>query len=225
MELDDILETFKSLANEANRKGMARFGIKSETAFGVNIPVLRKMAREIGKNQSLALQLWEQPYHEAKLLATLVADPKQTDSLLMEQWVKDFYSWDLCDQCCGNLFEDTALAYQKALDWAAREEEFVRRAGFVMMARLAVSDKKADNQKFEEFLPLIKTYSTDSRNFVKKAVNWALRQIGKRNWALNKKALEAANEIYTQDNKTAKWIAADARRELENDQIRKRIKY
>lgn len=225
MELNDILETFKSLANEANLEGMARFGIKSETAFGVNIPVLRKMAREIGKNHSLALQLWEQPYHEAKLLATLVADPKQTDSLMMEKWVKDFYSWDICDQCCGNLFEDTALAYQKAQVWAAREEEFVRRAGFVMMARLAVSDKKAENQKFEEFLPLIKTYSTDSRNFVKKAVNWALRQIGKRNWALNKKALEAAKEIYNQDNKTAKWIAADAMRELEKDQIRKRIKY
>lgn len=225
MELNDILETFKSLANDANREGMARFGIKSETAFGVNIPVLRKMAREIGKNHSLALQLWEQPFHEAKLLATLVADPKQTDSLLMEQWVKDFYSWDICDQCCGNLFEDTALAYQKALAWATREEEFVRRAGFVMMARLAVSDKKAGNQKFEEFLPLIKTYSTDSRNFVKKAVNWALRQIGKRNWALNEKALEVAKEIYSQDNKTAKWIAAGAMRELENDRIRKRIKY
>ncbi|MDP4225604.1 MAG: DNA alkylation repair protein, partial [Bacteroidota bacterium] len=208
-----------------NREGMARFGIKSETAFGVNIPVLRKMAREIGKDHTLALQLWEQPYHEAKLLATLVADPKQTDSLMMEKWVKDFYSWDICDQCCGNLFEDTALAYQKAQVWAAREEEFVRRAGFVMMARLAVSDKKAENQKFEEFLYLIKTYSTDSRNFVKKAVNWALRQIGKRNWALNEKALEAAKEIYSQDNKTAKWIAADAMRELENDQIRKRIKY
>jgi 3-methyladenine DNA glycosylase AlkD len=225
MELNDILETFRSMTNEANREGMARFGIKSDTAFGVNMPVLRKMAKEIGRNHALALQLWEQPYHETKLLATLIADPKQTDNNLMEKWVKDFYSWDICDQCCGNLFEDTSLAYQKAAIWAKREEEFVRRAGFVMMARLAVSDKKAENQKFDVFLPLIKDYSTDPRNFVKKAVNWALRQIGKRNMALNQKAIELAKEISNQESKAAKWIAADAIRELENEKIRKRIKY
>ena len=142
----------------------------------------------------------------------------------METWVKDFDSWDVCDQVCSNLFDKTPFAYRKAIEWSKREEEFVKRAGFVLMATLSVHDKKADNKKFEQFFPIIKRESNDNRNFVKKAVNWALRQIGKRNLSLNKKAIKTAKEIQKMDSKSARWIASDALRELTSEKIQKRLK-
>ena len=142
----------------------------------------------------------------------------------METWVKDFDSWDICDQVCSNLFDKTPFAYRKVIEWSNREEEFVKRAGFVLMATLSVHDKKADDKKFEQFFPIIKREANDNRNFVKKAVNWALRQIGKRNISLNKKAIKTAKEIQKMDSKSAKWIASDAIRELTNEKIQKRLK-
>ncbi len=223
MNYNYILKKLKSLSNPKAVEGMARFGINPDNTYGVSIPNLRKMAKEIGKEHTLAQQLWSSGIHEAKILAGMIDVPEVVTEKQMEQWVKEFDSWDVCDQVCMNLFEDTPFAYKKAIAWSKRKEEFIKRAGFVMMARLAVSDKKADDKQFEKFLPIIKRGAADNRNFVKKAVNWALRQIGKRNLRLNKKAIEIAKEIQKIDSKSARWIAADALKELTNKAVQKKI--
>ncbi|MGH2575870.1 MAG: DNA alkylation repair protein [Ignavibacteria bacterium] len=164
---------------------MGRFGINTEKAYGISMPNIRKVARKYRHNHELALSLWETGIHEARIAAALMDDPKKVTQTQMEKWVKDFNSWDLCDQCCGNLFDRTPYAHKKAVEWCKKEKEFVKRAGFALMAWLAVHDKKADNKKLSSFFPLIEKGSDDDRNFVKKAVNWALRQIGKRNSVLN----------------------------------------
>lgn len=223
MQYDDILKKLKSLSDPKAVEGMARFGINPENTFGVSIPNLRKMAKETGRDRALAQQLWASGIHEARILASMVDDPKMVTEEQLERWVKDFDSWDVCDQCCMNLFEKTKFAYQKAVEWSSNDKEFIKRTGFVLMARLAVSDKKADDKQFEPFLPIIKRESTDNRNFVKKAVNWALRQIGKRNLNLNGKAIETAEEIQEIDSKSARWIAADAIRELSSQAVLERL--
>ena len=212
--LNDIIEQLKSAGSEANRIGMARYGISADKAFGVPLPYLRQLAKAHQKDHNLALQLWETGLHEAFLLATMIDDPSRVTQEQMEHWVLDFDSWDVCDQCCSNLFDKTPFALQKISEWTKREEEFVRRAGFVMMACLAVHDRKAGDEVFERFLPLIVQYSTDSRNFVRKAVNWALRQIGKRNQVLYDQALKVSESLMNSENKTARWIGSDAYREL-----------
>ena len=224
MKTSDIIKKLKKLENKKNREGMARYGINVENAFGVSIPVLRKFAREIGKDHSMALELWETGFHEARLLACLIDEPGKVKEEQIEKWVKDFDSWDICDICCSNLFDQTPFAYKKVFEWSRREEEFVKRAGFVLIACLAVHDKKAKDSEFEKFFPVIKRECTDERNFVKKAVNWALRGIGKRNISLNKRAIETANEILKLDSKTARWVAKDALRELQSDKVQKRLR-
>jgi len=223
MQYNEIIQKIKSLANPLNVEGMARFGINPSNTYGVSIPILRKMARDVGKNHELAQELWSSGIHEARILACFIDRPDMVTEEQLESWVKDFNSWDVCDQCCSNLFDRNHLAHGKALQWSEREEEFVRRAGFVLMACLAVHDKKADDQVFIEFLPLMKKYATDERNFVKKAVNWALRQIGKRNRNLNEMAIKTAEEIKQLDSKSARWIANDAIRELTGDAVRKKL--
>ena len=224
MMLEKYLKQLKSLADPEAAAGMARFGINPDNTLGVSIPTLRKMAKEIGKNHALAQQLWSSGIHEARLLAGMVDDPQEVTGEQMEGWVADIDSWDVCDQVCSNLFDKTRFAYQKAHEWSGREEEFVRRAGFVLMAALSVHDKKAGDEKFLEFLPLIKRGALDDRNFVKKAVNWALRQIGKRNMDLNKAAIETAKDIQKIDSKSAKWISSDALRELTYVKTQKRLR-
>jgi len=216
MNLKQILAELNKHANAKNVAGMARFGINSKNTLGINIPTLRALAKKIGKDHQLAVELWQTGIHEARLLAGFIDDYKQVTDQQMERWVKDFDSWDICDQVCSNLFDKTPLPYEKAKKWAVRKEAFVRRAGFVMMACLAVHDKKAPDEKFKLFFPLIKEYSTDERNFVKKAVNWALRQIGKRNPALKTEAIKLGEEIVKVDSPAAKWIARDAIRELKS---------
>ncbi len=203
---------------------MGRYGINVENAYGVSIPALRKMAKEIGKNHDLALELWDTGVHEARLLAGFISDYKNITEKQMESWVSEFDSWDICDQVCSNLFDKTEFAYDKAVEWSARKEEFVKRAGFVLMAALSVHDKKAKDNVFIKFLPIIRRESTDERNFVKKAVNWALRQIGKRNSSLNKKAIKVGEEILKFDSKTAKWIARDALKELKSEKVQERLR-
>jgi 3-methyladenine DNA glycosylase AlkD len=220
----DVLESLRSLSNPAAVASMARFGIKADKAFGVSVPALRKVARSIGKDHPLAQDLWDTGFHEARELATMIADPKQVTEELMERWVKDIDSWDVCDACCGNLWDKAPFAYQKAREWSKRPEEFVKRAAFSLMAALALHDKAASDAAFTRFLPIIKRESTDERNFVKKAVNWALRQIGKRNRILNRKAIETAREIHKLNSKSARWIAADALRELTNEKVQSRMK-
>ncbi len=223
MQYDDIIAKLKCLSNPKAVEGMVRFGINAKNTYGVSIPNLRKMAKKIGKNHLLAQQLWVSGIHEARILASIIDTPEMVTEVQMESWIKGFNSWDICDQCCNNLFKKTEFAYQKAIEWSSREEEFAKRAGFVLMACLAVSDKKVGDTQFEKFLPIIKREATDNRNFVKKAVNWALRQIGKRNLNLNRKVVEIAKEIQKIDSKSAKWIASDAIRELASESIQERL--
>jgi len=221
---NQILTQLKSKANPDAVQGMARFGITPDKVFGVSIPELRKMGKEIGKDHEVAQKLWGAQYRETMIIASMIEEPEKVTNEQMENWVNDFYDWEICDQCIMNLFEKKTNAYDKAMEWAERIEEFVKRAGFVLMARLAVSDKKAPDNKFLPFFPFIKQGATDNRNFVKKAVNWALRQIGKRNLALNTGAIEIAKEISTIDSKSARWIVSDALRELTGDAVQTRLK-
>jgi 3-methyladenine DNA glycosylase AlkD len=221
---DSVLRRLKSLSNPKSLEGMARFGINTKRAFGVSIPQLRALSKEIGKDHLLAQQLWDSQFHEARMLATMIDEPRMVSEAQMEAWVGDFDSWDVCDQCCGNLFDKTELAYRKAVEWGGRDEQFVKRAGFALMAWLAVHDKKAHDEEFVKFLSIIEGSSTDDRNFVKKAVNWALRQIGKRNRKLNEDAIRAARRISRADSKAAKWIASDALRELTSEAVKSRVR-
>lgn len=224
MQQKTILKKLKAMSDPDAVAGMARFGINPENTYGVSIPALRKLAKETGKDHALAQELWTSGIHEARILAGMIDIPEMVTEEQMERWVKDFDSWNVCDQVCGNFFDRTAFAYKKAIAWSKRKEEFVKRAGFVMMAELAVHDKTAGDTKFMKFLPLIKKESYDERNFVKKAVNWALRQIGKRNVNLNQEAIRTAKEIQKMDAKAAKWIASDALRELSGKQVQDRIR-
>jgi 3-methyladenine DNA glycosylase AlkD len=222
-DAESIIKRLKSLSNPEAVEGMARFGINSKMTLGVSIPHLRKIAKDMGKNHKLALNLWETGIHEARILAGMIDEPDDVSEEQMEQWAGDFDSWDVCDQVCMNLFKKSPIAYEKAVEWSKRDKEFVKRAGFALMAVLAVGDKKAGNDKFAGFLPYIKKGSTDGRNFVKKAVNWALRQIGKRNLNLNKIAIKTGEEIYSIDSKSAKWVASNALRELKSKDVQKRL--
>ncbi len=194
---------------------MAKYGINPEFALGIKIPVLRNLAGEIGTNHTLSLRLWDTKYHEGRILATMIAGKKETTPELCEKWMKDFNSWDLCDQACMNLFEKLSFAWEKVPEWCQLEPEIEKRTGFVMIARLAVSDKKSPDDRFFPFFPLLLEGSVDERNFVKKAVNWAIRQVGKRSLVLNKEMTVICRQLLKTESKPSKWIASDALRELE----------
>lgn len=223
MQLNEIIHTLKSLSNPKSVEGMARYGISPHNTLGVSVPNLRKLARQAGKDHALAQQLWNSGIHEARVIASMIDDPKLVTTEQMESWVKDFDSWDVCDQVCMNLFARTALSFDKAFKWSASQQEFVKRAGFALIACLAWNNKEAKDDHLAAFLPVIEREAGDDRNYVKKAVNWALRQIGKRNYNLNKLAIEAAERIKLQGSKSARWIAADALRELTSKTVH--IKY
>ncbi|MDO8532183.1 MAG: DNA alkylation repair protein [Dehalococcoidia bacterium] len=214
MQYADVIARLRSFANADNVAGMARFGINPANTLGVSIPSLRKLAREAGRDHTLALRLWRSGVHEARILAAFVDDPARVTPAQMERWALEFDSWDVCDQVCSNLFDRTPFAYGKAMAWAQRDEEFVRRAGFALMAALSVHDELAPDATFEPFFALIVAGATDERNYVKKAVNWALRQIGKRNAALRARAIAVAERVRRLDSRTARWVASDALREL-----------
>jgi 3-methyladenine DNA glycosylase AlkD len=220
----DILEKLKSLGRAEAVEGMARYGINPKNNYGVTVHILRDIAKEIGTSHRLAQHLWRSGIHDAKMLATMIDDPAAVTEQQMEKWAEDFDSWDVCDQTCNNLFSRTQFAYRKAEEWSKRKEEFVKRAGFVLMANLAVHDKKASNADFIRFLNHVERGAHDERNYVKKAVNWALRQIGKRNTELNKTAIHTAMRISKVDSKSSKWIASDALRELTSDKIRRNLR-
>jgi 3-methyladenine DNA glycosylase AlkD len=214
MDQGSVIALLKKNSNPKNIAGMARFGINPKNTLGISIPFLRALAKKIGKDHELAQQLWKTKIHEARLLASFIDDYKLVTAKQMESWVKDFDSWDICDQVCSNLFDRTPYAYRKARQWAKSNKEYVRRAGFVMMACLAVHDKKAPDKKLLQFFPLIEKYATDERNFVKKAVNWALRQIGKRRPGLRKTAISLARKLAEGKSPSSRWIGKDALREL-----------
>ena len=202
---------------------MARFAVPTHNALGISTPVLRKLAREIGRDHALAQALWQSGIHEARTLAALVDDARAVTEAQMDLWAKQLDSWDVCDCCCWILFDKTPFAYRKAAEWSRRKEEFVKRAGFALMAALALHDKKAADARFLKFLPMIQRESIDERHFVKKAVNWALRQIGKRNLRLNRAAVKVAEGIRKKDSRSARWIDADAFRELTSPAVQKRL--
>ena len=226
----EIVERLKGLADQKSVEGMARFGMDPSRAFGVRVPEMRKIAAEIRKEidkdnrHRLALMLWDRKIRETMIVAGMIVDPKSITEELMDEWAGDFYDWEVCDQTCMNFFEKTDFAYDKAVEWSHREEEYVKRAGYVLMARLAVSDKKASNDLFTRFFPDIKRGAVDDRNMVKKGVNWAIRQIGKRNLTLNERAAQLSLEIKEIDSPAAMWIAADALRELKSDAVIDRLK-
>ncbi|MFA6232994.1 MAG: DNA alkylation repair protein [Bacteroidota bacterium] len=222
-DIEEIVEELRSQTNEVNREGMARFGINTEHAFGMSIPRLRGMAKLMGRNHERALALWSSGWHEARLLAVFTDEPDKVTTKQMDAWARDFNSWDITDQCCSNLFIRTPFAEQKIREWAVRDDEFVRRAAFAMLAALAVHSRTHDDEDFRSFLPLIAEAANDERNFVKKAVNWALRQIGKRNLALHANAIAIADELATRDERASRWIARDALRELHDESTIGRI--
>ena len=222
---NSILTELYSRANPKNVEGMARYGIKSpRNVLGVSSKFLFSLAKTIGTNQTLALELWQTGVYEARLIAAFIADPKQLKKSTMNVWVKDFDNWAICDGVCMHCFRDTPYAQELALKWVKQKQEFVRRAGFTLIATLCVNDKKADDAVFLQYLPIIKKYATDDRTYVKKAVNWALRQIGKRSLKLNPSAIKTAEEIHRMNSSSAKWIASDALRELRSPAVQKRLK-
>lgn len=223
MELQAVLDELKAQYNPDNLAGMARFGVNTEQAYGVPVKTLRQFKKRIGRDHVLASQLWDSGIHEARILASLIDDPKQVTEAQISIWVQAFDSWDLCDLCCNNLFDKTPFAHAKAVAWSSRQETFVKRASFVLMATRAVHDKEAEDRTFIAYLSIIEREAADERNYVKKAVNWALRQIGKRNPRLNQAAIETARRIQAFDSKAARWVASDALRELTSQATQARL--
>ncbi|MDH7514399.1 MAG: DNA alkylation repair protein [Bacteroidota bacterium] len=218
-----VLEKLRAKADPSRLEGMAKFGMNTKNRLGVSMPDIRRVAKETGRDHTLALELWKTGIAEARIAASLIADPEKLTIREMESWVGDFDSWDVCDQVCMNLFRKSPLSARKIMEWSRREEEFVKRAAFALIACLAHYAEGARDEEFLEYLPIIERCADDGRNFVKKAVNWALRGIGKRNAALNAAAIRTAEAMRTSGSRSARWIAADALRELQSDGIQKRF--
>jgi len=220
----EIISKLREQANTKSVEDMAKFGMTPTNRLGISVPVMRKLAKQIGKNHNVAMELWDSQIPEAQIVAALIAEPEKLTEEQMEHWVKDINSWDVCDQVCMNLFDKSPIAWKKIYEWSEREEEFVKRTAFSLIAVIAWHDKTLIDKKLIELFPLIKRESTDERNFVKKAVNWALRHIGKKNQNLNKSAIKLAKEIKQIDSKSARWIANNAIRELESEKVQLRLK-
>lgn len=227
MTTAEIIEELRQLSDPTKIADLERYAIKTDNAFGIRTPELKAFAREVKKlvadRHATAAELWKSGVYEARAVAFLIDDPKRVTPEQMDAWCSDFDNWATVDGACGHLFCRTPFAYEKAFEWAEREPEFEKRAGFSMMAYLAVHDKKAPDEKLVQFLPILEKHSFDERNFVKKAVNWALRQIGKRNAILNIAAIESAERIMERGTRSARWIAGDALRELESVAVRERL--
>jgi 3-methyladenine DNA glycosylase AlkD len=219
-----VLHELKELADPKVRAKMAYFGVHVPKAHGISAPLLHRFAKQIGKDHQLASELWLTGIHEGRILATLIGEPEKVNAAEMERWVRDFDSWDVVDAACCYLYAHTRLAWKMAFAWSHRREEFVKRASFSLVAYLSYKDEEAPDVRFVKFLPVIEREAQDERNFVRKAVNWALRNIGKRNVRLNRAAIRAAERIRKQDSSVARWIAADALRELKSDTVQARLR-
>lgn len=224
MDGQEAMARLKALGRPEALPHMARYGIDTSNAFGVRVPELRAVARDIGQDHRLAQALWKTGVHDARLLATMIADPLRFDARAADRWARDFRSWDLCDQCCLNLYRRLPFAHDLVRLWCERQEEFVRRAAFSLIAVLAVHEKAADaDRRLLGYLPRIEAASDDPRLMVRKSVNWALRQIGKRNAAMNSAAIETASRIARRGG-AARWVASDALRELKSPQVQERLR-
>jgi 3-methyladenine DNA glycosylase AlkD len=218
------LNELRALGEQRNVDGMARFGIRAKIVYGVSKPKMDALARRIGRDHSLALELWSTGVHDARILAGMIDLPELVSAAQMDGWVRDFDNWDVCDGTCCHLFVFASPARQKAMQWSHCKPEFMKRAGFALMAYLAYRDKQAVDTQFQRMLRAIEREAWDERNFVRKAVNWALRNIGKRNLRLNREAIRAAERIHRQGTRSARWIAADALRELKSDAVQARLR-
>lgn len=221
--VEEVLEELRGMAEPSRLAGMARYGIDTSTALGITVTELRAFARTLGKDHALATQLWDTGIHEARILTTIVDDPGLVTEAQAERWILDVRSWDLCDGLCCNLLDRTPFVLDLAVAWSGRGEEFVKRAGFVLMACAAAHRKEVEDERFVRFLPIILRESTDDRNYVKKGANWALRQIGKRSPGLNGAAIGVAEQLRASDSRTARWIGSDALRELTSEQVQERL--
>src|SRR6202165_3835078 len=219
-----VWRELRGLADAKVRAKMAYFGVHVPKAHGIAAPVLHQFAKEIGKDHRLAQQLWATRIHEARVLATLIGQPEKVNAAEMDRWVRDFDSWDVVDAACRYLYSDAKPAWERIYSWSSRPEEFVKRAAFSLAAYLSYRDKQAKDEQFLQFLEVIEREAHDERNFVRKAVNWALRQIGKRNLKLNRAAIQEAARICKVDSRAARWIAADAVRELKSDAVQRRLR-
>jgi 3-methyladenine DNA glycosylase AlkD len=224
MNAREVIAHLESISDRSRLEGMSRYGIEVEHAIGVSMPEMRAYAKTIGRDHQLAMDLWDSGVHEARIMASLLADPELLTEEEMERWVRDLDSWDLCDQCCSNLFRRSPHAFRKALEWSGREEEFQKRAGFATMAALAVHGKGMSERDLQLLLEAVVRESHDDRNFVRKAVNWALRQVGKRDLVSNAMAIAAAERILAKGDRTSRWVASDALRELRSEAVRERLK-
>lgn len=220
MEFNQIIHEFEDLSNLDFAENMKNFGITYVKSYGLRLPQIRKIAKQCGKNHDLALELWNYGYHETYLLATIVEDPDKVDSIQLNDWVNTFYSWDLVDQACINLLRFIPEAVDSIFVWCESDGEFVKRTAFSLIAVLAVHNK---DSSFDKYFDIIKEGSKDNRNFVKKSVNWALRQIGKSNKENNKKALDIAYELLEIDNAASKWVARGAIKELESEKVQSKL--
>jgi len=222
--VERIVAELRRLGTKRNVEGMARYGIRAKKVFGVSKPKLDALAKRIGKNHALGLELWSTGIQDAKILAGLISEPEKVTGTQMELWVRDFDNWDSCDGTCCHLFVLADGAWEKAFTWTKRKEEFQKRGGFALAAYLAYRDKAAADSKYLKFLKVIEREAEDERNFVRKAVNWALRNIGKRNVRLNRAAIATAKRLRAKESRAARWIAADALRELEGEAMQARLR-
>jgi 3-methyladenine DNA glycosylase AlkD len=219
-----VLRELRQLADPRVREKMAYFGVHVPKAHGISAPLLHALARRIGRDHDLANQLWNSGIHEARILATLVGDSTKVTAGEMDRWARSFDAWDVVDSACCYLYALTVPAWSKAGAWSRRKEEFVKRAAFSLVAYLSYKDKRAPDARFRRFLRVIERESNDQRNFVRKAVNWALRNVGKRNLSLNRAAIRTAERIQLRDSRAARWIAADALRELRSAAVQARLR-
>ena len=221
MTYNEIIETLYELKDaEKVIFKEKKFGIVSHNSLGIYHKELKMIAKEIGQDNDLALQLFDSGIYEGRLLCSKMFNPKDLTEPLMEKWVKTFENWEICDSFCMGLFSKSKFALPKILAWTKREPEFEKRAGFAIMAAYVMADKTSGNELFDQFFPIIKREANDERLYVKKAVNWSLRNLGKRNVDLKEKAIEVANEILDFESKPAKWIAKNALKELTSEKVR-----
>ncbi len=212
--LAEALQLIRAEARPEALQALARFAIGGEGRLGLSVPQMRDVARQLGRDHELALALWDTAIPDAQIVAGLIAEPAKLTLAQMDHWTQGMAAWDVCDQACNNALRKSPLAWARIPVWAARREEFVRRAGYALLAVMAVHDKKRPDADFIALLPLIEAAADDERNFVKKAVNWALRQIGKRSDVLLPHAIDCAERLRERPEKSARWIGADALREL-----------
>lgn len=222
-DVESVIARLKRLGNKTTRDGMARYAIPSDKAFGVPVGALRKLAKQLGQNHELAAALWDTGWYEARMLAAFLDVPASVTPAQMDRWCRDFDSWAICDTVCFHLFDRTPHAFRKVAQWCQRREEFVKRAAFALLASLALHDKGAADEPFFESLPLVERAATDARNFVKKAVNWALRAIGERNPLLSAAVVTVAKRLAASPDATARWVGKDALRQLASPAAKRRL--